>query len=135
MGHIRHLLLLGSLLLAACAPATTIITHDTPPPTAGGRLCAAQCRQAQDFCHKSCELTRRTCFTTMQAQAIKDYESYMQEVIKAHQPTGLFPRDFERPETCLAAPCLATCDPPYQSCYQACGGKLDITTSCQAFCF
>jgi len=71
----------------------------------------------------------------MQSQAIQDYENYLRDQIKRHEAIDLHARDFERPEKCKPDSCYAKCDGPHQACYRECGGEVEATTSCQAFCF
>jgi hypothetical protein len=127
------------LALAACStegPATTGTSY-TLPATPGGRLCVAQCQDALEFCHQDCSLDQRRCVGDVQMQALKDYDKYTREQFTAHQPIELRPHDFERTTPCDDAhnSCLDKCENPYQQCYQSCGGTVNATTSCQAFCF
>jgi hypothetical protein len=127
------------LILTACSGtpvATTGYTYDLPP-TAGGRLCTNQCREASDYCHQDCNLDQRRCIGGVQARAMQDYDKYTRDQFAAHEAIELRPRDFERTEPCDEAnkSCLDGCEGRYQVCYLGCGGTVNTTTSCQAFCF
>ncbi len=126
---------LSLLILAACAERAATTTRYMLPPSAGGRLCVNECRQARDHCKKSCDLDRRSCTNAMQEQAIKDYEQYAREQFLLRGPLELFPRDFERPDQCAETACGKRCAGAYQACYESCGGKVVKTTSCRFFCF
>ena len=128
-------------LLAGCggetaAPAVKTLSYE-PIETPGGRMCAVQCTQAQDYCKQGCDLEYRQCVTDIQKQAIKDYESYTRQQFASHEAIELRPRDFERTSACSEerGKCAQECDGTYQGCYQTCGGKIDIRTSCQFLCF
>lgn len=123
------------LCLAACSGPVSTTSRLEPPGTPGGRLCTNQCREARDFCRQDCDFDQRRCTNAMQAQAIRDYEAYAREQLKAHAPLELQPRDFERPETCKMDSCNSRCERTHQSCYESCGGKVVITSSCRFFCF
>jgi hypothetical protein len=130
-------LLLASLAgLDACTPAYESVAY-TLPPTAGGRQCARQCLEAQDYCHQTCDIEQRTCVMKVQAQAISDYDKYTREQFFSRQPIELSPSDFERQTPCNNGhrECGAACDRPYQTCYQDCGGTVSVTSSCQFLCF
>ena len=134
--------LLGFCLLAltACAgggsPATKTYSYDLPP-TPGGRLCTNQCVEAADYCRQDCTLDQRRCMGRLQAQALQDYDQYAREQYKAHAPIELRPHDSQRTAPCDAVKksCAEECEGHYQMCYQGCGGTVNTTTSCQAFCF
>lgn len=124
------------VVLTSCSETSAVKTvHFEPPGTPGGRLCINQCRDARDYCLKDCELEQRRCTIIMQTQAMKDYEAYAKEQLAAKAPLELFPRDFEKPESCSQDPCKNKCDNKYKSCYEACGGKVIISSSCSFLCF
>jgi hypothetical protein len=118
------------------APATKSYTY-TLPDTPGGRQCTNQCREAQDYCHQDCDLTYRDCVGKVQVQALQDYDRYTRDQFANHQAIELQPHNFERTTACDEAKktCMTACEPPYQSCFQSCGGKVNVTTSCQYMCF
>jgi hypothetical protein len=122
--------------LSACAPASTSVSY-TLPPTAGGRMCSHQCLEAQDYCYQSCDLKQRSCVTDVQTQAMTDYDNYTRAQFFSHQPIELNPSDFERQTRCTEKrrQCGEACDRPYQTCYQECGGKVNLDSSCQFLCF
>lgn len=125
------------LSLSACGggrDATKTVRYELPA-SAGGRMCADQCRTAQDFCQQGCSLKQRRCTDAMEAQAIHDYEDYARSMFGSKQSMDLYPRDFERPELCRDTSCSDDCESRFQACYTKCGGTVDITTSCTAFCF
>lgn len=99
------------------------------PVRPGGRMCVLQCQKAVNRCVEGCDLQRRACFVTMQTQALKDYESYTREQFRTRQPTDLRLRDFEQPEKCEVDECKSDCTPPYNICYEKCGGALSVTRS------
>lgn len=135
----RHigLLAVAILMLAACSDPVAKSYSYTLPSTPGGRLCVNQCTEAKQYCLQNCTLDQRRCIGSVQEQALKDYDKYTREQFAAHAPIELRPRDFERTASCDAAnkSCIDDCEGPYQSCYSGCGGTVNATTSCQAFCF
>jgi hypothetical protein len=130
------LLILVSLGLLACSAGPDKTSYILPA-TAGGRMCAHQCSEAQDYCHQTCDLKLRQCATDVQAQAIRDYDNYTRQQFFSHQPIELTPSDFEHEAPCeaLHKSCDEDCERPYRRCYQDCGGTVDVTNSCQFLCF
>jgi len=126
------------LALAACAggAASKSVSY-TLPDTPGGRLCTSQCGKARDYCREDCELHQHECASRVQRQALIDYQKYMSEQFMHNDTVELRARDFERLEPCddNFKSCAGVCDNDYQGCYQNCGGKIGITTSCQFMCF
>jgi hypothetical protein len=135
--RLSFLLIICMLILAACAgPAAKSVSY-TPPDTPGGRLCTGQCGQAQDYCREDCDLHQRQCVSKVQTQALLDYEKYMSEQFLHSDSIELRARDFERMSPCddVFRSCKNDCESQFQGCYENCGGKVDVTTSCQALCF
>lgn len=135
--RLMHLLLLAFVAwLSACAPAAESVSY-TLPPTAGGRLCARQCTEAQTYCRQTCDIRQRQCVMKVQAQAMSDYDTYTRQQFSLHQPIELLPSDFERQSSCTNTQkdCAADCDHDYQGCFQECGGQVSKTSSCQFMCF
>jgi hypothetical protein len=122
------------LILSACGEAKEDVRY-IQPPSAGGRLCAAQCHNSADFCEKDCDIGLRACMTEMQQRAMVDYEKYAQGQWLSHEPLELRPRDFERPDKCSRASCHRKCEEKHQTCYEACGGEVKKTSSCSFLCF
>ena len=129
-------LLLSLLVLAACGQAAKS-TNYVPPNTPGGRLCVTQCREAEGYCDQDCGVKTRQCVTKAQARALDDYDQYSRQQFKNREPMDLRPRDFERMGPCDAykKSCKSDCEERYQSCYEKCGGTVDVTSSCQFLCF
>ena len=136
MRFIPPLFLVALFFLSACEPATKSASY-TLPPTAGGRLCSHQCVEAQDYCHQSCSLHQRQCVMQVQTRAMSDYDAYTREQFSHHEPIELRPSDFERQAPCsdYVKDCTDACDKKYQTCYQECGGQVNLTNSCQFLCF
>ncbi len=134
MRFLLFLLLLASL--DACTAATTDVAY-TLPPTAGGRMCAHQCLEAQDYCRQSCDIKQRQCVMTVQTRAMDDYDKYTRDQFSRHEAIELRPSDFERQTPCINSrkDCGSICDNHYQTCYQECGGHVTATSSCQFLCF
>lgn len=130
-------ILFSALILAACAGPAAESTSFTPPGTPGGRLCVSQCSQAHNYCREDCSMQQRRCSSKVQAQALMDYEKYMSRKFLHADAIDLRMRDFERMEPCDDAfkSCARICEPPYQNCYENCGGSVDTTTSCRFLCF
>jgi hypothetical protein len=138
MRLLTFLLLAALSVFGACAtsPATKSVSY-TLPATPGGRMCANQCLEAQDYCRQSCDISLRQCVTDVQATAIGDYDKYTREQFSSHEAIELRPSDFERQAPCnnRRKDCAEDCDHHYQSCYADCGGQVNVTSSCQFFCF
>jgi hypothetical protein len=136
MQFVSFLLLAALALLSGCGTAKDV-TNYALPPTAGGRLCSHECLEAQDYCHRTCDIRKRLCVNDAQARAIEDYDKYTREQYAQHLPIELTPRDFERQKTCVTdrTDCGLLCDRHYDGCFQDCGGRISVTSSCQYLCF
>jgi len=125
-----------SLALAGCGSASRTYSY-TPPPTPGGRLCSNQCQEARGYCQQTCDLRDRSCVDDAQAAALRDYDRYVQKQFADHQPFDLLPRDFENDTPCTSnkKSCYNKCEDQYSVCFQNCGGKVSLTSSCLFLCF
>ncbi|MDR3448633.1 MAG: hypothetical protein P4M15_02585 [Alphaproteobacteria bacterium] len=130
---------LALFVFAACGEDVPVYSHSTYalPTAPGGRLCVAQCRDAQQYCAQSCTLDYRACYNDMQRQAIKAYDRYTSDRFARGLNVVLTPSDFEHPEACDRdkRACLADCERPYNACYTSCGGTVSTQTSCRFLCF
>jgi hypothetical protein len=131
------LLVFFSFALAGCVGEAAKTYTYTPPSTPGGRMCAVQCDQARNFCQENCDLDDRSCVTNVQGEALRDYDNYVRTQFANHQSATLLPRDFERTNSCAADKnaCYSKCESTYGMCYENCGGKVNVTSSCQFLCF
>ena len=129
--------IISGLALAACERTATESATYTPPDTPGGRYCTSQCSKAHNYCQEDCSLKQRECTTKIQAQALMDYEKYMSDNFLHSNAREARVRDFENLDPCDESfkSCARSCEPPYQSCYENCGGSVSTTTSCQFLCF
>ncbi len=122
---IRLLLFALILPLVGCQTSDLAQKGDyVPPERSGGRMCVLQCRKALNRCKEGCSLSRRACYVKMQTLALKDYEAYTREQFRTRQPADLRMSDFERPKKCESTVCKDSCTPPYNICYEKCGGKV-----------
>ncbi|MDD3287770.1 MAG: hypothetical protein PHX43_02020 [Alphaproteobacteria bacterium] len=126
---------IGFIALAACSRHAIDSVRYVPINNPEGRLCVSQCKESKAFCESGCNLTRRTCVSEMQAQAIKDYEQYAHEQLVTRQVLDLRPRDFERFDRCDPKSCNGDCEHEYQSCYELCGGVVEKSSTCTFMCF
>jgi hypothetical protein len=135
-GHLIHFFSL-ILLLAACGGAADENMTMTPPATPGGRLCLNQCKIAKDYCVQKCDLNERSCTAKIQVQAMQDYDAYIRQQYTAKATVEFRPSDFERDESCTKpkASCVKDCEKNYRGCFTECGGKINVSTSCQFMCF
>lgn len=125
------------VLLAACGSAAPPQYRFIPPSTLSSRACSIQCEQAHSYCQSGCSLDQRACVTGLETLAMHDYEAYIQNQIKRHQPADLRVRDFERTNTCDAnkQSCEEGCGERFRACYEQCGGKVIEASSCHFLCF
>ncbi len=135
------IMLAGLALLALNACETPVVIDKHPgyemPATPGGRMCANQCRDARDYCHKNCDLDVRICTTGVQSRALQDYDAYTRTQFAAHQPIELRPRDFEQLDPCNQTKerCEAECTQSFNSCFSGCGGEITTNSSCHFLCY
>ena len=125
LSRVFSLILLLVVVGCATPKPAELVAEYIEPGTPGGRLCTAQCKNASNYCQESCDYKERLCVYDVQAQAIKDYEVYVQEQFEQRMTVDLRPSDFERTSQCKQAGCKVTCKKSYNKCFKKCGGSID----------
>ncbi|MGE3623068.1 MAG: hypothetical protein AB7H77_04230 [Bdellovibrionales bacterium] len=128
-------LILIAFILAACGGGPGKTYSFTPPTTTGGRMCVNQCRMSVDYCKESCDINYRKCVHKVQVQALKDYDKYTREEYASGGHPDLTLQDFERMTPCNEThdSCYNGCETGNKTCYETCGGKVEVKPSCGGF--
>jgi hypothetical protein len=136
MDIVRKLTPALALLLLACGPEYVY----TPPQTADGQACVAQCQATQTGCRASqkgrAEAAAAQCQAEMtqrsnQCEQAKSAE-YASCLSYARSDAARNACDQDRKRhSCDQPACLGTasyerCDADYRGCYQACGGQVGV---------
>ncbi|PWC84425.1 hypothetical protein TSH100_17890 [Azospirillum sp. TSH100] len=134
---IRRSILLGCLLAAvtaACTPSPRFetTTNYFSPVSEAGKLCVAQCRQAQSICDSAKELALQTCRAEGLTRAHADYRAYLKSLPKDYNKKKMKTlSDFEREISCSSN---LYCSSDYDQCFKACGGRIEQQTFCVKDC-
>lgn len=132
-----RLFVLGCLLaagMAGCTPRPYFETTTTyvPPGGDSGRLCVAQCRQAQSVCESAKELALQTCRAEGLTRAHEDYRAYLKSLPKDYPKKKTKTLgDFERDISCSSN---LYCSSDYKDCFKSCGGRIEQQTYCVKDC-
>jgi len=126
--------LLGLLLLAACGPEYRTTYHYTPPPSAEGKHCVAQCQTTQTYCRTNCGHEERSCRQDARWKAQRDYDRYVDRQLERGRKIDRSPSSFESSYHCNDSSCEARCNEDFRICYNNCGGTVTSTTRCVSGC-
>ncbi|WP_372398503.1 hypothetical protein ABMY26_17685 [Azospirillum sp. HJ39] len=130
-------IVLGCLLaagLAGCTPRPYFETTTTyvSPASEAGRLCVAQCRQAQSICESAKELAIQTCRAESLTRAHADYQAYLKSLPKDFNRKKMKSiGDFDRGSSCSSN---LYCSYDYKECFKSCGGRIEQQTYCVKDC-
>ncbi|CAO3379861.1 hypothetical protein [Azospirillum argentinense] len=131
----RRSILLGCLLaagLAGCGPRFETVASYFPPVSEAGKLCVAQCKQAQTICQSARELAVQTCRAEATTRAQGEYQAYLRSLPKDADKKKIKTfSDFDRNPSCYSN---LTCSSDYNDCYKSCGGRIEAQTYCVGNC-
>lgn len=119
------------LALAACGPRYEIQRTLTPPTTANGPTCVAQCETTQEICRGNVDSDVRFC----ERQEDRDRRRYERCLaVRGSTPPGAdVPRCF-LPRARFCRPDYDECRVAFNTCYERCGGQVQETRVCVANC-
>lgn len=128
-------ILLGCLLavgMAGCGPRFQTTTTYFSPVSESGKLCVAQCKQAQSICNSARELALQTCRAEGLTRAHADYQAYLKSLPKDFNKKKMKTlSDFEREISCSSS---LSCEIDYNGCFKSCGGRIEQQTYCVSDC-
>jgi hypothetical protein len=125
-----------ALLLGACGPEYVY----TPPQTADGQACVAQCQATQAGCHANQKSLAEAAAAQCQAENTRRYNQCEQannaqyasclgyarsDAARNACEQDLKHHNCDQP-ACLAGASYGRCDADYRGCYQACGGQVGV---------
>jgi hypothetical protein len=116
----RTALLVLLVTLAACGPEYALV----PPPTAEGRMCAAQCGQTEALCRQNCTMGQQTCLSTERVRAAQEYDRYVDHQLRFNLDVSKEPKDFVQTWRCQTSSCTSGCAAERRDCHQSCGGQV-----------
>ena len=122
-----------ALVLSACSTTEYVYT---PPESAEGRACVANCQAQQQACRRDqdaraergrqrCEVDSDRREATCRLQAPVEYAACLKFAKDDEQRAACTLADCTQPE-CTAAPNYALCENDFRVCFQTCGGKIDL---------
>lgn len=103
-------------LLSACGPRYKYVY--TPPNSAEGRVCIAQCMNSQQQCWYFNQISYQQCLNH------RNYAMQNYYQCRNNAPTKETRNNCFVPPACFG-PNNYYCEEGYRSCYQACGGRVD----------
>ncbi|AWJ86927.1 hypothetical protein TSH58p_26240 (plasmid) [Azospirillum sp. TSH58] len=131
----RRSILLGCLLaagLAGCGPRLETVENYVLPVSEAGKLCVAQCKQANTVCQSAKELALQTCRAQGVTRAQAEYQGYLTSLPKDVDKKKIKTfSDFNREPSCYSN---LTCYSDYKDCYKSCGGRIEAQTYCVSNC-
>ena len=119
--------------LVSCGPIHKTVYTYTPPHTTQGKICANQCEQIRQGCRTNCRLTQQICLSEAKQQAQIDFDAYVEKRKKLKRPVKKELGNFYYP-ICGSDSCEDDCDSDHRACFTNCGGRIDASTVCIAFC-
>lgn len=125
------------LLLASCAPVIETTYAYTPPDTAEGQRCVAQCRTGRTPCTQSCDRRERLCLTDAESRAMRDYRMEQGEPgsrRRSESSRTYFDYADRYRSLCSVGGCRSACDATYRTCFEGCGGTVTAKEVCTANC-
>ncbi len=146
MGKLRLLGALGvvisALALAACGPVIETHYDFQPPVSEAGMQCIQQCQQGKQFCEQAARDEERQCRREQDRKADRDYKKAMDDYIvalklRAAEPTIYAePKEPQRkqPYYYMCRADTSQCQPNFNQCYAACGGKVTSRQVCVSNC-
>lgn len=118
-------------LLAGCGPIYKRNYEHIPPKSQTGKMCHAQCVQTKGACQEACRVDTERCQARAKQDALYEYEQYKHHQRKEGKPIEKDISEFNRGGSCGNS---CNCEPMYNDCFKACGGKIIEHKTCVAFC-
>lgn len=133
---------MSALVLAACGPVIETHYDFKPPVSDAGMQCVQSCQQAKTWCRQEARDAEEKCRKKQDRKAERDYEKAMDDYIVALKLRAADPAKYPEPtEPKRRTPsyymCRADtsqCQPDFNQCYSACGGKVTSRQVCVANC-
>jgi len=124
-------LLCSLFTLSACVPQYETVYSYEPPHSHFGRRCVNACLYDRTNCDEQCQNSEIACRNTADLIVMPEYLRYEQQKIAWNLPINRCPADFADYSNChYNCGCAST----YNECFSNCGGTVDESTQCVAFC-
>lgn len=133
MRFLKNSICLFSLVVAlsACGPIYKTSYNYIPPANMQGRMCLNTCLGLQSHCQESCTKQQNQCEIIANQQAIIQFQAYKAQQKATDHRVRKTLNDFVNDSQCYQS---CDCTPIYNQCYSNCGGVVNTTQTCVAFC-
>lgn len=121
-----------AITLAGCGPIYQTHYSYVPPHSSVGKMCIAQCVQSKSTCQQMCQMKEQNCQYQSREEARYSYSEYKHDRKKHGKAVKKELRDFDSGRYSCHQSC--DCDETFNSCYDACGGKVVESRVCTMFC-
>jgi hypothetical protein len=128
----RLTMFVAAVLLAACAKEYAYI----PPTDADGKACVAQCQTREASCRRDQDRRAAAAQDTCEAEAARRQDRCEVEAPIEYAACLKFARNEEERKACVLEDCsqpscqqagnYGLCGSDYRTCFQSCGGKIEI---------
>ncbi|WP_145678788.1 hypothetical protein [Azospirillum brasilense] len=120
------------ILHTGCYPQIDVQTTHVEPTGKAGKLCIAQCRQANMVCESTREMSLQSCRSQELTRAQAEYRSYLYSLPRDMNKKKIKTfSDFDRKPNCESnLPCFLY----YRDCFKSCGGRIEEQRFCVADC-
>ena len=129
----KPVMLALAALLAACTSTEHVFT---PPDTAEGKACVADCQRAQQSCRRDQDRRANRALQQCEAEATRREKQCKMQAPIEYAACLKFARTDEERKACVLADCeqpachhspnYGLCDGDFRVCFQTCGGKIDV---------
>ena len=121
--------------IAACGPVYKTTYELTPPQTAEGRFCVAQCQQTKTTCQRAGYDRYQRCRSDQRAYAERKFNEYRIQQLLLKQPIKKSQRHFRGGYSCRHEKAYKSgCEQDFVGCFSVCGGQVTPRTVCTANC-
>ena len=129
----RFFTVLGLLALLACGPVYGTKYHYAPPQKDSGRMCVNSCLSEKAYCEQDCYARQKACEHEAEDRADYEYAEYVHTQKKNKH-------DIKRERSSFVQycseedSCKQSCEKNHNICYVNCGGVINESRECTAFC-
>ena len=117
--------------LGGCTPTYDVSYHYTPPKSSAAKRCLNTCLRDKANCQAECNVQNQACHDSANRDAQPAYWAYVFAQKEKNQSSQQTIADFADYSACKKD---CGCDSFYNQCYTNCGGKINTTRHCTAFC-
>lgn len=125
---------IAAAVLSACDPVYKSEYQYITPPTPQGQVCANHCLDVLYSCTDYCQVKERECRRTAARNAEAKYFLYLARQKAEGKEPEMDQEDFFDDSHCGNTWCQSECESGRYICHVNCGGQVQNTRVCTAFC-